>query len=66
MMDQISENLRIDLIARHFLNPPHRVNNIHEADAELVDLGEARKSIWRLQPMPWSKKFRAGSTMIQP
>jgi len=39
MMDQISENLRIDLIARHFLNAPHRVNNIHEADAELVDLG---------------------------
>jgi thiamine-monophosphate kinase len=39
MMNQILENRRIDLIARHFLNAPHRVNNIHEADAELVDLG---------------------------
>jgi thiamine-monophosphate kinase len=39
MIEQISENRRIDLIASHFLNAPHRVNNIHEADAELVDLG---------------------------
>jgi len=39
MMEQISENRRIELIARHFPKAPHRVNNIHEADAELVDLG---------------------------
>jgi len=39
MMEQILENRRIDLIARHFLNAPHRVNAIHEADAELVDMG---------------------------
>jgi thiamine-monophosphate kinase len=41
MMNQISENRRIDLVARHFLNAPHRINNIHEADAEIVDLGES-------------------------
>ncbi len=40
MMDLILENRRIDLIARNFPRPPHRLNNIHEADAELVDLGE--------------------------
>lgn len=39
MMEQISENRRIELIARHFPTAPHRINNIHEADAELVDLG---------------------------
>ncbi len=39
MMEQILENRRIDLITRHFIIPPQRVNNVHEADAELVDLG---------------------------
>jgi thiamine-monophosphate kinase len=40
MMDLILENRRIDLIARNFLRPPHRLNDIHEADAELVDMGD--------------------------
>jgi thiamine-monophosphate kinase len=40
MMDRILENRRIDLIARHFPRPPLRLNDIHEADAELVDLGD--------------------------
>jgi len=40
-MEHILENRRIALIAGHFERPPHRLNNIHEADAELVDLGDA-------------------------
>ncbi len=40
MMNLILENKRIDLIARNFDRPPRRLNSIHEADAELVDLGD--------------------------
>ncbi len=38
-MNEILETVRIDRIARKFLSPPHRINGIHEADAEIVGLG---------------------------
>jgi thiamine-monophosphate kinase len=40
MMKDILENLMIEKITRNFLQAPHKRNKIHEADAELVDLGE--------------------------
>jgi thiamine-monophosphate kinase len=39
MMAEILENVRIDRIARRLVSPPHRINGIHEADAEIVSLG---------------------------
>jgi thiamine-monophosphate kinase len=39
MMKDILENLMIERIARNFLKAPHKKNEIHEADAELIDLG---------------------------
>jgi len=38
MTDQILENQRIGLIAQQFLNPPNRLNKIHEADAEIIEM----------------------------
>jgi len=38
MMDQILENRRIAAVAGRFLRPPHRVNGLHESDAELITL----------------------------
>jgi len=38
MMDQILENRRIAAIAGRFLRPPHRLNRLHESDAELITL----------------------------
>jgi thiamine-monophosphate kinase len=40
MMDRIYENIAIDKIAGNFLKAPHKIGNTHEADAELIDLGE--------------------------
>jgi thiamine-monophosphate kinase len=40
MMEKILENLRIEKIARSFLKAPYKLNGIHEADAELIDLGK--------------------------
>ncbi len=40
MMEKILENLRIEKIARSFLQAPYKLNGMHEADAELIDLGK--------------------------
>jgi thiamine-monophosphate kinase len=40
MMDEIIENQVIGRIAKAFQTPPCRLNRIHEADAEIIDLGE--------------------------
>jgi thiamine-monophosphate kinase len=37
-MDQILENRRIAAVAGRFLRPPHRLNGLHESDAELITL----------------------------
>lgn len=39
MMEDIIENLRIERIAKNFLKAPHKLNKIHEADSELINLG---------------------------
>ncbi len=39
MNKKIIENEIIERIASHFSTPPHRINNIHESDAELVNIG---------------------------
>lgn len=39
MMDQIFENREIHKIAGNFLKAPHKVGKIHEADAEIIELG---------------------------
>lgn len=39
MMDEVLENRFIGRIAKAFEPPPHRLNRIHEADAEIIDLG---------------------------
>jgi len=38
-MRDILENLMIEKIANNFRKAPHKLNEIHEADAELVDIG---------------------------
>ncbi len=40
VMNDIIENIKIERIAKNFLSAPHKVNKIHEADAELIDIGE--------------------------
>lgn len=44
MTEDILEALRINRIAKHFLRAPHQFNKIHEADAELVDLGDSSEN----------------------
>lgn len=44
MMDEILENRLIGRMARSFQPPPHRLNRIHEADAEIIDLGGGLES----------------------
>jgi len=39
-MEKILENLRIEKMAMSFLQAPYKLNRIHEADAELIDLGK--------------------------
>ncbi len=39
MMNEILENRTIGRIAKAFQLPPHRLNRIHESDAEIIDLG---------------------------
>ena len=39
MMDTILENRTIGAIAAHFKTAPHKIGRIHEADAEIVDMG---------------------------
>jgi thiamine-monophosphate kinase len=41
MMDEVLENRIIGRFAKAFEPPPHRLNRIHEADAEIIDLGGA-------------------------
>ncbi len=41
MMEVIFENQQIQRMARYFDQPSKRFNKIHEADAELIDLGDA-------------------------
>jgi thiamine-monophosphate kinase len=43
MMEDILENLRIEKIAKNFLKAPHKLNGLHEADAELIDLGQGHE-----------------------
>jgi thiamine-monophosphate kinase len=40
MMDKIFENRTIDRIAGNFLKAPHKIGNTHEADSEIIELGE--------------------------
>lgn len=40
MMEEILENVKIERIAKNFRRAPHQRNKIHEADAELIDLGK--------------------------
>jgi thiamine-monophosphate kinase len=40
MRTEILENRMIERIAGQFLPAPHRMHKIHEADAELIDMGE--------------------------
>ncbi len=44
MMDQIFENREIQKIAGNFLKAPHKIGNIHEADAEIIDLGDSSEN----------------------
>jgi thiamine-monophosphate kinase len=46
--NNIVENMRIGRMADRFLKAPHRINAIHEADAELIDLGEESDSVLAL------------------
>jgi len=39
MMKDILENLMIERIAKSFLKAPHKLHEIHESDAELIDIG---------------------------
>jgi len=39
MMKDILENLMIERIAKNFLKAPHKLHEIHETDAELIDMG---------------------------
>ena len=39
MAENIIESMIIEGFTTHFHVPPHRVNGVHEADAELVDPG---------------------------
>jgi thiamine-monophosphate kinase len=39
IMEDILENVMIDRIANRFLRSPQKVNDIHEADAEIINLG---------------------------
>ena len=39
MIENILENLMIERITKNFLKAPHKLNKIHEADAELIDMG---------------------------
>lgn len=43
MMKDILENLMIERIAKNFHRAPYKINNIHEADAELIDLGKGNE-----------------------
>lgn len=38
--DEILENKMIEAIAGSFPKPPHKINDIHESDAELIDPGD--------------------------
>lgn len=38
MNEEVLENINIERIASCFIDSPHRLNKIHEADAELIDL----------------------------
>lgn len=40
MMKDVLENLMIEKIAQNFIRAPHQRNKTHEADAELLDIGE--------------------------
>lgn len=40
MMEKILENVRIDSITRNFPKAPNKICAIHEADAEIIDLGD--------------------------
>ncbi len=39
MMKDILENLMIERITKNFLKAPHKLHEIHETDAELIDIG---------------------------
>jgi len=40
MKKDILENLKIEKITKNYLKAPHKKNEIHEADAELIDFGK--------------------------
>jgi thiamine-monophosphate kinase len=43
-MEEILENQVIERIAGGFLKAPHKLNNIHEADAEIIILGDGHSN----------------------
>lgn len=43
-MKDILENVMIEKITKNFIKAPHKINDIHESDAELIDLGAGYNS----------------------
>jgi len=39
MIDKILETAKIDLLVKNFAQAPHKIGQTHEADAEIIDLG---------------------------
>ena len=60
MMDQILENRRIAAVAGRFLRPPHRVNGLHESDAELITLDPGFDRILAITTDALSEEISSG------
>lgn len=60
MMDKIFENREIDKIARNFLLAPHKIGKIHEADAEIIDLGDSSENYLAITTDALVEEVRSG------
>jgi thiamine-monophosphate kinase len=60
MMDKIFENREIQKIAGHFLKAPHKIGNTHEADAELIELGNNNKNYLAVTTDALVEEVRSG------
>lgn len=60
MMDRIFENREIHKITRNFLTAPHKIGHIHEADAEIIDLGEGSKNYLAITTDALIEEIRSG------
>jgi hypothetical protein len=60
MMDQILENRRIAAVAGRFLRPPHRLNGLHESDAELIWLDPGFDRILAITTDALSEEISSG------